>query len=113
MSSEPSKALESGQIASAIRRHLRHNPNDAGFLMQACAAGMNEAVEAARDRAGNYSIAMLCALGLASKRPVSAEMRENYHKLIAEKIDGPGLSQIEREFVDMASIFSSENLDVV
>ena len=88
------------ELVGAIVSHLRDNPAHGASLVQACMTGMSEAVERARSKAGDYSVAMLCALSLADGKRISAEMREHFYKLIAEKIDGPGLSQIEREFVE-------------
>lgn len=93
-------ALRLSELGAAIVSHVRDHPQDGGYLVQACMTGMNEAIERQRDRAGNYSIAMLCALTLLDARRMSAEQRENFLSIIASKITGPGLSEIERRFAE-------------
>lgn len=88
------------ELGAAIVRHLRDRPQDGSFLMQACMTGMNEALERQRDRAGKYSIAMLCALTLVDSKRMPSEQRENFLSIIANNIAGTGLSEIERRFAE-------------
>lgn len=91
-------ALRLSELGAAIVGHLRDNPADGNYLVQACMTGMNEALERSHERAGRYSVAMLCALTLADTKRMSADQRDSFLSIIANNISGPGLSEIERRF---------------
>jgi len=96
---------ESGDLAEGRRGPVESQRRIFGRQAVANRLGRVEPVlrcldERQRDRAGKYSIAMLCALTLVDSKRMPSEQRENFLSIIANNIAGTGLSEIERRFAE-------------